>query len=491
MLFNSYPFLFLFLPVVWFGFQKLRNAGRFDQSILWLVFASLFFYGWWNPIYLFLLIGSVIFNFGLGTLFTLFASRSKAQRRSLLVLGVSVNLGLLGYFKYANFFIDTANRLLNSDTALPSIILPLAISFFTFQQIAYLVDRYHNRIPDHHFLHFTLYVIFFPQLIAGPIVRPGEILSQYSDRSRRGVLPENISVGLTLFIIGLFKKVVLADHLALFATPVFALAQEGLVPTASHAWMGSLAYTFQLYFDFSGYSDMALGLAHLFGFRLPLNFNSPYKANSIIEFWRRWHITLSRFMLDYLYIPLGGNKSGPARRNVNLMITMLLGGLWHGAQWTFVAWGAFHGLLLAINHSWQILSNRWNVPRTSLSYRALARSLTFLMLVLAWVLFRAESFSAALRVYQGMLGMSGNAADIDLDKGLAWILAGWTICWALPNAMQWLSKYPPALQELKADKTADRFLWQPNLVWSLTLLLLAVVCLLQMTSVSEFLYFQF
>ncbi len=491
MLFNSYAFIFLFLPVAWFVFRVLAGAGRGHWAILWLVLASLFFYGWWNPMYLFLLVGSVTVNYGLGALLVLLPENQPLRRHAVLTFGVTFNLALLGYFKYANFFAETAHHLLDTTAMFPDIILPLAISFFTFQQIAYLVDRYRHHVPPHHFIHYALYVVFFPQLIAGPIVRPDEIIRQYTKRPTKSPLPEHIALGLTLFFAGLFKKVVLADHLAQFATPVFESAQAGMVPALPHAWMGGLAYTFQLYFDFSGYSDMALGLAALFGFRLPINFNSPYKAGSIIEFWRRWHMTLSRFMLDYLYIPLGGNRHGPARRNLNLLITMLLGGLWHGAQWTFVAWGALHGLFLAVNHVWQTVSCNWNFNRNGFAYQTGARALTFLLLVLAWVLFRAESFGAALRVYQGMLGMAGSATDIAFDKGIGWLIAAAVICWALPNTLQWLGHYRPGLTEVEGGTVPEQLMWRPTAAWALAVLLLSVWSVLEMTSVSEFLYFQF
>lgn len=355
MLFNSYPFIIIFLPLVLLVFYGLTRVDHSKEALAWLVVASLFFYGWWNPVYLLLLVGSILFNFGFGLYLNGSDQSNFYDRKTILTLGIICNLALLGVFKYANFFADTANVLTDAGWSLSPILLPLAISFFTFQQIAYLVDRYHNRVPEHACLHYALYVVFFPQLIAGPIVRPGEILEQYTKHHRSLLKPDTLSIGLTLFVIGLFKKVGLADPLSQYASPVFDAAQNGVIPATLEAWTGALAYTFQLYFDFSGYSDMALGLARMFGFRLPINFNSPYKAGSIIEFWRRWHITLSRFMLDYLYIPLGGNREGTAKRNFYLVVTLLLGGLWHGAQWTFVAWGGLHGFALQ-----SIMSGRSN-----------------------------------------------------------------------------------------------------------------------------------
>ena len=349
MLFNSYTFIFAFLPITLLVFYRIGGRGHHRVAIGWLVATSLFFYGWWAPRYVWLIVTSVLVNYALGVVLATRAASQDGPRKRLLAVGVSANLGLLAYFKYANFFVDNVRHLFHIDVEIGQIVLPLAISFFTFQQIAYLVDAHRRLTREYNFLHYCLFVTFFPQLIAGPIVHHGEMLPQFGKETTYRLNRTNLEVGVTFFLMGLFKKVVIADGIARYGTPVFDAAQAGLTIDFWQAWAGALAYTFQIYFDFSGYSDMAIGIARMFGIKLPLNFHSPYKATSVIEFWRRWHMTLSRFLRDYLYIPLGGNRKGPGRRHANLMVTMLLGGLWHGAGWTFMYWGGLHGLYLIVS----------------------------------------------------------------------------------------------------------------------------------------------
>ena len=303
MLFNSYEFIFLFLPTVLLCFHLIGKQGYHRVAIAWLICVSLFFYGWWNPAYLLLILSSVLLNYSVGVLLIHNSGRNLLSK-NILGIGVSVNLAILGYFKYANFFVDNLNALSDTNLILNEVILPLAISFFTFQQIAYLVDAYRGKIIEYNFLHYCLFVTFFPQLIAGPIVHHKEMLPQFANDAIYKLRSKSLAIGMTIFALGLFKKVVIADGISIYATPVFDAAEAGIILTFFEAWSGALAYTFQLYFDFSGYSDMAIGIARMFGIRLPLNFNSPYKATSIIDFWRRWHITLSRFLRDYLYISL-------------------------------------------------------------------------------------------------------------------------------------------------------------------------------------------
>ncbi|MBC8479548.1 MAG: MBOAT family protein, partial [FCB group bacterium] len=298
MLFNSTEFIFVFLPVTLFLFFFLGSQLHQRAAVAWLVLASLFYYSWWNPIYLWLLVFSILFNFSTGRLLS-----SRLRSKLFLSLGVAVNLALLGYFKYANFFVDNINGLLRQNFTLDHVVLPLAISFFTFQQIVFLVDAYRNETREYNFLHYSLFVTFFPQLIAGPIVHHKEMLPQFADAETYRLKISNLNIGMTFFIIGLFKKVVLADGIAAYSTPVFSAADAGQALTFFDAWGGSLAYSLQLYFDFSGYADIAIGIGKMFGITLPLNFNSPYKSKNIIEFWRCWHLTLSRFLKDYLYIP--------------------------------------------------------------------------------------------------------------------------------------------------------------------------------------------
>lgn len=412
MLFNSPEFMLGFLPVTlvvyfWINHQKWTTAAR-----AWLVFCSLFFYGWWNVNYLPLILGSMVFNYIIGTSLgsakenhhSVMVSSSVSvsigngrivSRKLLLCIGVVANLFLLGYFKYADFFVANLNSF-GADFDLPNVILPLAISFFTFQQIAYLVDSYRLETKEYDFLNYSLFVTFFPQLIAGPIVHHKEMMPQFASRWNLVKRYRNLALGLFIFSIGLFKKVVIADTFAQWATPGF----EAIIPLSFiEAWVTSLSYTFQLYFDFSGYTDMAIGVALLFNIKLPINFNSPYKSLDIQDFWRRWHISLSRFLRDYIYIPLGGNRIGPFRTYVNLFATFLLGGFWHGASWMFVIWGALHGTALVVHRFWQqagcVLPN------------AIAWLVTFNFVNFSWVFFRADDMDSALNIVKGMVGLNG------------------------------------------------------------------------------------
>ncbi len=522
MLFNSYVFLFAFLPVTLLGFHLIGKQGHHRVAISWLVGASLFFYGWWNPAYLGLILGSILFNYAVGV--ALLGRPNKLT----LFLGVAANLGVLGYFKYANFFIDNINSLVGSDIILEQIILPLGISFFTFQQITYLVDAYRGETREYNFLHYCLFVTFFPQLIAGPIVHHKEMLPQFAKDALHGLKSKNLAVGFTIFIIGLFKKVVLADGIAVHATSVFDGAENGVYLTFFEAWGGALAYSFQLYFDFSGYSDMAIGLARMFGIRLPLNFNSPYKAISIIDFWRRWHITLSRFLRDYLYIPLGGNRKGETRRFTNLMITMLLGGLWHGAGWNFILFGLAHGTYIVICGAWvkvkkSISNNR--IIKSTVAANSIGRVITFLAVVLAFVPFRAESMDGTSNMLTAMLGghglslsplligRIGNAEQWLLEHGvvfhgmfhnhvfgadprwgIAWVVTLLLASTLLPNTQQLLRRYRPALETYKNEIPCLRHRWaewRPTAPWALITFGIFIITILSLTQASEFLYFQF
>lgn len=392
MLFNSYLFLFAFLPLTLGAVALARRAGR-GAVVVVLVAASLVFYGWFVPGYVVMLLASALFNYAISALL------HQRPGRGLLTLGVTANLVLLGVFKYLDFLIGTLNGALATDWPLTHILLPLAISFFTFQQIAYLVDVRRGEAEPPALIDYLLFVCFFPQLIAGPIVHHREMIPQFHRPAFGIITSATLVTGLTWFAIGLAKKTLFADQLAPIADKIFGIAAAGTHPTLFEAWFGTLAFAFQIYFDFSGYSDMAIGLAILFGVMLPMNFNAPYRATSIISFWRRWHMTLSRFLRDYLYIALGGNRRGRARRHVNLMVTMLLGGLWHGAAWTFVIWGGLHGLYLMVNHAWR----RTRLPMPG----AVGWLLTMVAVCFAWTFFRAEGFKAALLMVEGMVGLNG------------------------------------------------------------------------------------
>lgn len=493
MLFNSYTFILAFLPLVLIGFYLLSHRNGRSNAVLFLAAASLLFYGWWNPKFLVLIVTSIIVNFCIGRMI------SHGSKTVWMWVGIIFNLGLLGYFKYAIFLADTVSQVLSTDIPMPDIILPLAISFFTFQQITYLVDTRKGQVASHRFLEYCLFVTFFPQLIAGPIVHHKEMMPQFSDPGRFRFAWDNLGQGLSIFAVGLFKKVVIADTMARFATPVFAAAEMGSPVGMIDGWGAALAYTFQLYFDFSGYSDMAIGLALMFGIRLPVNFYSPYKATSIIDFWRRWHMTLSRFLRDYLYIPLGGNRHGGARRYANLMTTMILGGLWHGAGWTFLAWGALHGLYLVINNLWHIL-----IERTGLSGRQffwgpwISRLLTFLAVVVGWVVFRADSLNGATNVLAGMAGLHGSGmapvlAEIKWAEAYRMIIVLLAIVWLAPNTAQIFATNTHGLPALMGKETHAwlRVEWRANRRWAYLLALAFVASLANMTEISEFLYFRF
>ncbi len=511
MLFNSYVFILLFLPFTVIAYRCLKKAGRYTQSIVLLTLASLFFYGWWNPAYLTLLLVSIGGNYLLGT-YLCRQGTYRRNKRVVLIAGVTVNLAVLGYYKYLGFFAGMVSTLGGASWRVDDIVLPLAISFFTFQQIAYLVDAWRGETSHYGFLDYCLFVTFFPQLIAGPIVHHKDMMPQFAKQKHAVPLMENIAIGLGIFSIGLFKKVAIADNVGAISSPLFAMADAGSQLTLLESWLAAIGYTLQLYFDFSGYADMAVGAARMFGIRLPINFNSPYKSRSIIEFWRRWHISLSNFLRDYLYLALGGNRKGTARRFSNLFLTMLLGGLWHGAGWTFVAWGGLHGMYLIANHAARAVLKNWR-GSNSRGFGLLSHVLTLLCVVVGWVFFRAETLTGALSIVRGMAGLNGIAlppkylgrwGDFSLwlqDVGVnfydmqhfsslqdVWrltLLLVLTLC--LPNTYQLFARYQPVIGAVEPSR------WQLTLDYKSGIIfgLLMLYCLLSMNKVSEFLYFQF
>jgi alginate O-acetyltransferase complex protein AlgI len=500
MLFSSYTFLFQFLPATVMAFAAARlHSPR--AGIMVLAAASLVFYAAWRPVYLLLLLASVAVNFALGL-----RMEDPLRRRAIGSLGVALNLALLCYFKYTNFIFDSINTMTGAPLPFFNIVLPLGISFFTFQQIAYLVDVMRGAKVERDIVSYTLFVSFFPHLIAGPLVHHAEMIPQFKRgrTSRSAVLAAR---GLAIFAAGLFKKVVIADNLAQFVSPVFAHLDAGGSVTTPWAWLATLAYTLQIYFDFSGYSDMAIGLALLFGIRLPVNFRSPYRADSIIEFWRRWHITLSRFLRDYLYIPLGGNRLSEQRRYVNLMVTMLLGGLWHGAGWNFFIWGGLHGVYLSINHLWRGWRGGGKPPAaTGLVAKGLSWIITFLAVIFAWVFFRARTMAGAWQMLGGLFGVeagssaytsSGILRLMDLpvlvgEERLLLIGGGavalaLAIALCLPNVPQ-LFGYR---EYRRAPEKPAWLRWRPNAAWALVSAMAFAISLFGMWQRLEFLYFQF
>lgn len=501
MLFNSYIFIFVFLPLTLLLFHSLRTTLGFRAAIFFLVCASLSFYAWWSFKYLMLLGVLIVLNYIAAQGLIRFKERSRFLARGILAVGILTNLSVLGYFKYANFLADNINAWGGPQINLPAIILPIGISFFTFQKIAFLVDVYHQKVSRIKFLDYSLFVSFFPQLIAGPITHHSELISQFT-RAGMQVTSTLFRQGVSIFIIGLAKKVILADTAAKFATPVFQAVAAGQGLDAGTAWTGALAYTVQLYFDFSAYSDMAIGIGLMFGIRLPINFDSPYKSTSIVDFWRRWHMTLSRFLRDYLYIPLGGNRKGPLMRYVNLLLTMTLGGIWHGAGWTFLAWGLLHGTYLIVNHGWRRIWPHclWAAKGESLIFRLMSWAVTFLAVVVGWVFFRSANLESAFAFLTALTG--GNGWSTPGDSGLWRERAGWglltvvmllILTWTAPNTQQIFGYVGPESlnKNYESQLRQTRWTWHPTLLWALWLAGLLTLSLTMLTRVSEFIYFQF
>lgn len=501
MLFNSYQFLFAYFPIVLAGFFWAAKRNQIFGP-LWLGLASLVFYGYWNPRFVLLLLASIAFNYFSGYAISRHRARSPHRSKALLTFAVLCNLALLAYFKYANFFIQTAGMLAGQSIPLVNVVLPLGISFFTFTQITFLVDAHRGISEEYNPIHYLLFVTYFPHLIAGPVLHHKQMMPQFGRIETYRLSWDCVSAGLTIFILGLAKKVLIADTMALGASPLFKMAAAGGTPALIEAWSGVLCYTMQIYFDFSGYSDMAIGLSLCFGVTLPINFCSPYQATSIIEFWRRWHITLSQFLRDYLYIPLGGNRHGTVRRYANVFVTMLLGGIWHGAGWNFLIWGAIHGILIIANQIWR--------HRANLSFpHGLGWSLTFIFVVFAWVPFRASDFTTTLNIWAGMCGFHGlSLPPIAVDhfvrlqmigseawlspKGLGLTVNLWISACALPFAL-FLATRMPNTQSITGycpDGAVARY-WTPSPLVAVTVGFLFSACLLRLNDVSEFLYFQF
>ena len=473
MLFSSWQFLFLFLPAALLVFVLIPTRLHVLRKA-WLLAASLVFYGYWKVEYVPLLLLSIAFNYAIAEII----SRSASQRRSRLALiaGVSANLLLLGYYKYTNFGAAFLSSIMRRELGRFDVVLPLAISFFTFTQIGYLADVYRDKKLHYGTLDYGLFVALFPHLIAGPIVRHWEVIPQFARRDWKATRAD-LEVGAAMFLLGLYKKVLLADSAAPYANLIYGAAEAGTRLTFFDGWLGTLAYYLQIYFDFSGYSDMAIGLARMFGIRFPLNFDSPYRAASIIDFWRRWHITFQRFLREYLYYPLGGNRCSSVRHAFNLMVTMLLSGLWHGAGWTFIVWGGLHGFYLLIAHRWRVFvkARGWVFPHWS--YRAMCFLLTFAAVLFAWIFFRANSLTVALHIAASMTGryglaIPGNHATLNaplarrmaklgirfvLDPAPAYsrAIAAWTlavsllIAWFTPNTQQLLRAHQPALEPVE------------------------------------------
>jgi alginate O-acetyltransferase complex protein AlgI len=452
------------------GFALLVRWRARRAVLAFLIVASLTFYAWWDWQFLPLIVFSILFNFSFSRLLrrrVKACGPAAAPARRLLALGIAVNLALLGYFKYRNLIADTIGMAIGADWHMPPLLLPLAISFFTFEQITYLVDVYHDDTGEYDVLSYCLFITFFPHLIAGPIVRFRELVPQFGAVSTFVLSPSNITNGLLIFAIGLFKKVFLADTFGVWVGPIFDHAPQLVF---SDAWAGTLAFALQLYFDFSGYTDMAIGLALMFNIVLPENFDSPYKAQSIIDFWRRWHMTLFNFLRDYLYMPLNGNRAGATRRYLNLFLTMLLGGLWHGASWTFVLWGGLHGVYVITNHFWRRAGVR--LPA------GVAWTITFIAVMVGWVFFRAPSLPRAHVILEGMVGLNGFAWPNE-----PYSIGGNRLKWLLPGLAVVL--WGPNRQAIM------RWRIRSDYVYAMAFALLAAISILRLGDPSPFLYFLF
>jgi alginate O-acetyltransferase complex protein AlgI len=542
MLFNSYQFLFAFLPITLVVFLLLGRASR-NLALGWLIVASLIFYGWWRPINVPIIGVSLAINFTLARLLQRLGADERRSRLRLIVLifGIAFNLCFLGYFKYTNFIVSSINDIAGTDFVLTHIVLPLGISFITFQKIAFLVDVQAGRVESFTLRDYLLFVLFFPQLIAGPIVHYREMMPQFHRNPCR-FDKEAVSVGLTMIVFGLFKKVVLADVTASYVTPIYTLVGGGGSVSLLPAWAAAIGFTLQMYFDFSGYSDMAAGLACCFGVRLPLNFYSPLQATSVIDFWSRWHVTLTRFLTAYLYNPLSlwltrrrfaKGLPGLVGRNASFgafcqllavptLLTMLVSGVWHGAGYLFILWGLLHGVYLVINHAWRRVGPKLWASKESYArfMQPVGFVLTFISVAIAMVLFRSPTWHAALEVFKGMVGRHGlELPQLFVDKlrakGLAqhlaliggglpakeftlmylWLFAMLLIALTLPNSIQIMARYEPVLgaKERPANTGLSRLAltWNPTLTWAVVMALMATAALLRVGGHSEFLYWQF
>jgi len=487
MLFNSYDFIFGLLPLTLLAHHWALGKSPLAAARV-LVVTSLIFYGWWYWPYLLLLIASILVNFKLGVMVA-DPARSDLVRRRLLQAGIVANLSVLAWFKYLGWIGDSLGGLIGVDLHAPHYDLPIGVSFYTFTQIAWLVDARRGISHEKDLTNYSLFVSFFPHLIAGPIVHHGELMPQF-EVGKQPTWTDR-SLGLTFFAVGLAKKLLIADQLVPFVDGMFGRVHTGaLNPTFFDAWHGILAWHFQLYFDFSGYSDMAIGLALLFGIRLPINFEAPYRCSSIIDFWRRWHLTLTRFLRDYLYVPLGGNKVSEPRYLLNQFLTIFIAGIWHGAGWTYLLWGAQMGIYQVINAWW--LQRGWGFADTRLS-RAIWIPLTWLLLTFSWPLFRGQSAADAWVIVKAMAGFG--TAGVGAAK--PWLWAAFAVCtaivWFVPTIQQWTRNYEPAFGWRPVDKAtwAPEWEWRPTLGWAAVIGGLLVLTIPVLDRANAFLYWNF
>ena len=530
MLFNSYQFIFLFLPITWLGYYFIFKIWNSGNAIFWLIFCSLFFYSWWNPIYFFLIILSILINFFVASLI------NNYEKKIFLILGILFNISLLAYFKYYNFFVEIVIFTSNLELITKIIILPLGISFYTFQQITFLVDVHNKKINNVNFKDFVIFITFFPQLIAGPIVHHTQVLYQFKNNYFNEKKLSYLSIGFSIFVIGLFKKVVIADNLAFYSSPIFFAANHSMSVSFLEAWSGILCYSLQIYFDFSGYSDMAIGLGYMFGIKLPLNFNSPYKASDIGEFWRRWHITLGIFFKNYVFYPLSlffTRLSLRKKRNkyINYTLTMFMPslltytliGVWHGSGINFLLFGTMHAFFIIINNIWkrsQGIKIKNFYKKYSLTSYLLSCFLVFLSFSISLVFFRAPTYESAVIIYKAMLSINNtiipeswflilhsligqNLMDfVGINHGLLPFFFGinqiliilllYLFCLLAPNTKSLFHDYFPSITKSDEDRLKIfKVHWKPNIYWSIVICFLFTYTVMNLSNISEFIYFQF
>jgi D-alanyl-lipoteichoic acid acyltransferase DltB (MBOAT superfamily) len=540
-LFNSFEFIVGFLPLALLGFFALGTLSR-TWALHWLVIASLIFYASWRPMDVLIIVPAILCNFVLARALSWLSREQRGRAaRAVLILGIGFNVAFLGYFKYTNFAIDIANDVLGKHLAFEAVVLPLGISFITFQKIAFLIDVHGKRVDKFSFPEYLLFVLFFPQLVAGPIVHYREMMPQFRNVACRPNAAD-LSAGVTLFAFGLFKKVVLADGIAPYVNSVYEHAASAPSVAFLPAWMAAVGFTLQIYFDFSGYTDMALGIARLFGIRLPPNFDSPLRASSIIDFWLRWHMTLTRFLTAYIYNPLalratrqrlarygagsvtGINTPGGWAQIIvgPVLVTMLISGVWHGAGYTFLLWGLLHGFYLAVNHGWRLARPRiWSAQTyRAIVVRPIGWLLTFGCVAASMVLFRSPDADTAARLFAGMCGLHGPGLSAETLANVPWdseatgisaipdwlealrpgaMMGGWIlllagIVFALPNTLQMLRDYEPALGWKAAGRNAGLegvIVWRASIIWACVIAPLAMYAVFRLGGPSEFLYWQF
>lgn len=485
MLFNSYEFIFLFLPITLIVYFTLN---RFDKNILaksWLVLASLYFYSYFHKSYLILIVTSILFNYFIGDRLNSqnkMGGGSYIRRKLYLILGVLFNVGALGYFKYYDFFVENINYIFKTNLPLLHILLPLGISFFTFQQLSFVIDSYYRKNLRYDFLSYALFVTFFPQLIAGPIVLPTEMLPQFESEENKKINWANMNRGLYIFSIGLAKKVIIADSIASFANAGFDMMKS---LNFVEAWLTSISYTLQLYFDFSGYCDMAIGIGLMFNILLPINFNSPYKSINIQEFWQKWHMTLGRFLANYLYIPLGGNRKGEKRTLLNLLIVFLVSGIWHGAGWNFIIWGMLHGICILIHRVWKNSKRKMN--------KFVGWFITMNLVNIFWVFFRAKDLSSAFKVIKGMFDINSllnislvlkeTKEFFDIVKEMTNGLGNLQNTIIIPLAIIILFFFKNSMERCRKFKN--------NLIFYMEIIIYFCTSVLFLSGMSTFLYFNF